>query len=404
MNINNSQINLTSREFKANPFPFYARLRAKAPVYRTILPNKQPVWLITRYEDVLKILSDPGFVKNRRIAMTEIQLRKQQWVPAFAKPLLNNMLDLDEPDHSRLRTLIQKAFTSNRVHQLRERVQIIADQLLDVRIKKRHMDVIHDYALPLSLTVIVEFLGIPLKDRDKFHRWSSHIVKATKGLDVLLAVPSLLAFLRYLRKIFANRRLHPRDDLLTALVQAEEQGDRLSEDELLAMVFLLLIAGHETTVNLIANGTLTLLQHPDQLAELKKNSQQITSTVEEILRYAGPLETATERFASQDISFAGSIIPRGEQVFAVLASANRDENHFESPDIFNIQREKNRHLAFGHGIHFCLGAPLARLEGQIGIQTLFHRLPDLKLRVRAEELRWKQVLVLRGLESLPVKF
>jgi cytochrome P450 len=210
------------------------------------------------------------------------------------------------------------------------------------------------------------------------------------------------AFMRYLRRLFERRRADPRDDLITALVQAEEAGDKLSEDELLAMVFLLLIAGHETTVNLIASGTLALLRHPDQLARLRHDPSLIKSAVEELLRYTSPVEMATERFAREDVIIAGTTIPRGELVLAVIGSANRDERQFEDPDTLRLDREPNRHLAFGQGGHYCLGAPLARLEGQIAISTLLRRLPDVRLAGGPESLRWRRGLFLRGLEKLPL--
>ena len=221
---------------------------------------------------------------------------------------------------------------------------------------------------------------------------------------MLKAIPSAMAFLRYIRRLVASRRADPRDDLVSALVQAEEAGEQLSEDELVAMVFLLLVAGHETTVNLIGNGMLALLKNPDQMERLRADPTLIKSAVEELLRYDSPLETATERYAREDVTIAGVTIPRGGLVYAVLASANRDERQFPDPDALDITREPNRHLSFGLGPHFCLGAPLARLEGQVAIGTLLRRLPDLRLAVAPESLRWRRGLVLRGLEALPVAF
>jgi cytochrome P450 PksS len=248
-------------------------------------------------------------------------------------------------------------------------------------------------------------LGVPDADRHRFHRWSRSIVSATpSGWGMIKAMPSAMAFLRYIRRLVAARRAQPRDDLAGALVQAEEAGEQLSEDELIAMIFLLLIAGHETTVNLIGNGTLALLMNPAQAERLKDDPTLIKSAVEELLRYDSPLETATERYAREDVLIAGVAIPRGAIVYAALASANRDERQFSNPDVLDITREPNRHLSFGLGPHYCLGAPLARLEGQVAIGTLLSRLPDLCLSVRPESLRWRRGLVLRGLEALPVTF
>jgi cytochrome P450 PksS len=266
------------------------------------------------------------------------------------------------------------------------------------------MDLIHDYALPLPITIIAEMLGVPAQDRAKFHRWSSSIVSVSSNSEMLRVLPPTFLFMRYLRKFFKQRRAQPGDDLTTALIQAEESGDRLSEDELLAMVMLLLIAGHETTVNLIASGTLALLQHPEQKQMLCDDPGLIKPAIEELLRYTSPVDTATDRFAREDLTLAGVRIGRGEQILAVLGSANRDEEQFTNPDTLDITREPNRHLGFGQGIHYCLGAPLARLEGQIAINTLLHRLPNLRLAAAPEQLRWRRGLIIRGLEKLPVAF
>jgi cytochrome P450 PksS len=398
-------VNLAGPEFKANPYPFYARLRAEAPVYRTTLPTRESAWLITRYDDAVAILRDERFVKDTANALTPQQAARQPWFRKLFKPLQRNMLDQDPPDHTRLRALVSSAFTPRLVEQMRERVQRLTNELLDVVQGRGHMDLIRDYALPLPATVIAEILGVPAADRHKFHRWSDAITSAAVSTwGLLKAVPSAWALVRYLRKMIRQRRAAPRDDLLSALARAEEAGDRLSADELLAMAFLLLVAGHETTVNLIGNGMLALLEHPDQLAKLRDEPALIKPAVEELLRYASPAETATERYAREEVTLAGVTIRRGDMVFVVLASANRDERQFADPDKLDITREPNRHLAFGLGTHFCLGASLARLEGQVAVSTLLRRIPDLRLGVAPERLRWRRGLILRGLEALPVTF
>jgi cytochrome P450 len=399
-----SQPQLASPQFKANPYPFYAQLRAEAPVYRAQLSRRQSVWLVSRYSDVLTVLKDERFGKDRFKVMTAEQQANMPWMPSMMRPLARNMLDLDAPDHTRLRGLVHKAFTPRLVEQLRERIQRLCDELLQAVQANRQMDLIREYALPLPVTIIAEMLGIPPKDRNRFQRWSSHIVAVSSSSDVLRALPSIWLFIRYLRKFFQQRRADPQDDLTTALLEAEEAGDRLSEDELLAMVFLLLIAGHETTVNLIASGTLALCQHPEQMAVLRDDPGLIKPAIEELLRYTSPVDVATERFVREDVTIGGVTIARGEQVLSVLGSANRDEQQFERPDCLILSREPNRHLAFGQGIHYCLGAPLARLEGQIAINTLLHRLPGLRLAVVPETLRWRRGLFIRGLEALPVAF
>ena len=394
---------LANPQFKANPYPFYARLRAEAPIWRTTLPDKRVAWLVTRYEDVAGVLRDDTFAKDRLNAMDPEQLRKTPWVPGFLKPLERNMLDLDDPDHARLRALVSKAFTPCLIERLRGRIETLSEELLDVMEHKGGAELVGDYALPIPATVIAELLGVPAEDRRKFHRWSGKLVSVSSGRDMLRALPSALAFTRYLRKIIERRRAEPGDDLLTALVRAEEAGDKLSEDEVPAMAFLLLVAGHETTVNLIASGALALLEHPEQAEALSSDPSLTKPAVEELLRYTSPVELATERYAREDVEIAGTTIPRGELVLAVLGSANHDEREFEDPDVLNLTRDPNRHLAFGRGgVHHCLGAPLARMEGQIAISALLRRFPHARLAVAPETLRWRRGLFLRGLHMLPL--
>ncbi|MGH9904879.1 MAG: cytochrome P450 family protein [Pyrinomonadaceae bacterium] len=400
--------NIVSPEFKANPFPFLAHLRVSKPVYPTTLPDKTPVWLLTRYEDVNSLLRDDRFTKNRRSALTPDQLRKLPWTPPMFRPLERNMLDLDPPDHTRLRSLVHKAFTPGLVDQMRSRAQTVADELLDAVAWRGEFDVIKDYALPLPMTIITEILGAPTSDRHKFHKWSQAVVSLSSPNPPLLAtlqvLPSVWSFIRYLRRFFKIRRRGPGDDLVSALIKAEEAGDKLSEDELLAMVFLLLIAGHETTVNLIGSGVLALLENREQMNTLRNNPLLIKSAVEELLRYTAPVFTTTERYAREDAIIHGITIPRAEMTLGVIGSANRDETVFQNPDVLDLAREPNKHLSFGQGLHFCVGAPLARMEGQIAINTLLRRMPDLKLNVSYEALRWRPSIFLRGLEALPASF
>lgn len=399
-------MNIVSAEFKADPFPLLARLRSSDPVYRTTLPDKAktPVWLMTRYEDVNALLKDERFPKNRRSALTPEQLGRLPWVPPMFRPLERNMLDLDQPDHTRLRALVHKAFTPRLVEQMRARVQTLADELLDGVARRGEMDLINDYALPLPMTIITEILGVPTRDRDKFHKWSKAVVSLSSPDAALRVIPSVWMFIRYLRRFFKVRRRDPRDDLASALIEAEEAGDKLSEDELLAMVFLLLIAGHETTVNLIGSGVLALLEHPEQMEKLRREPPLIKTAVEELLRYTAPVFMTTERYAREDATIRGVTIPRGEMTLGVIGSANRDETVFENPDELDITREPNKHLSFGQGIHFCLGAPLARMEAQIAINTLFRRVPGLRLKVSPDSLSWRPSMILRGLDALPVVF
>src|ERR687898_21519 len=392
--------------FKANPYPAYAELRSTAPIHRITLLDGRGVWLVTRYEDVLAIFKDERFLKDWRKVLTPEQLAQIPPIPQVMEPLSKNMLDTDPPDHERLRALVSKAFTPRLIERMRPRIQAIADALLDAVEDKREMDFIDDYAFPLPIIVIAELLGVPAEDRNSFREWSDAAVSGnatTQYLEEVL-LPHMQAFSDYLRRMFEEKRENPKNDLISALVRAEEAGEKLSEDELLGMVFLLLVAGHETTVNLIGNGVLALLEHPDQLEKLKNDHSLIKSAIEELLRYDGPLEASPERFAREDVAIGGTVIPRGEMVRVVIAAADRDPERFPDPDALDITRTDNKHLAFGKGIHHCLGAPLARMEGQIALGTLLRRMPDLQLKGSPESLTWRPGMVLRGLRSLPVEF
>jgi cytochrome P450 PksS len=402
-------VSIAASEFKADPFPFYRRLRERAPVYRAKLPDGQMAWLVTRYDDVVRVLTDGRFAKDAFRVLSKEQLAASPWLAKLFTPLLlplaRHMLNRDPPDHTRLRALVQQAFSPRLVEGMRGRIQSLADELLD-RVKRQgRMDLIADYALPIPTTVIAEMLGVPVRDRHKFHHWSSAMLSAgSSRFGLLWAMPSALRFMRYIRRLIRIRRADLRDDLIGALITAKEDSERLSDDELLSMVLLLIVAGHETTVNLIASGMLALLQHPDQLERLRSDPALIKPAVEELLRFTAPVETATERFATEEVELAGVKIGRGDLVLAAIASANRDESQFINPDTLDIGREPNRHLAFGQGIHFCLGASLARLEGQTAINTLLARTRDLQLAVDPTRLRWRSGLVLRGLKALPVSF
>lgn len=389
---------LARPQFKANPYPFYARLRAEEPVCR-ISAVFMKAWLVTRYDDAVMVLKDPRISKNIS--------SKMAYVLRFARPLADHMLNHDPPDHTRLRTLVSKAFTPRRIEQFRSRIQSVCDELLAAVPPGGPFDLVRDYALPIPLTVISEMLGIPKQDRQRFHtltRGSIAIGAPTRIMDVPIALPYVWLLMRYFRKLFAERRAHPRDDLITAMVQAEDAGDRLTEDELMGMSILLLFAGYDTTVNLIASGALALLEHPRQRALFVEDPALTESAVEELLRYTSPVEFMPPRLAREDVTIGSVTIRRGELVSAVVGSANRDESQFHDPDTLDITRDPNRHLSFGQGAHFCLGAPLARMEGQIALTTLFHRFPGLRLAQPAESLPWRKLLALRGLEALPVAF
>jgi cytochrome P450 len=383
---------LAGPAFKANPYPFYARLRSEAPAYRMKVGLGLWGWLVTRYDDAVLVLKDERFANDWSPRVPWVMRR-------FGGSLIRHMLVRDPPDHTRLRTLVSKAFTPRLVERLRGRVQGVCDELLDPVPAEGRMELVHAYALPLPLTIIAELLGIPTEDRLRLHAWARTGIGASSGLDLFLAIPSMWRLPRYFRKLFAERRAEPRDDLLTALVQAEEAGDKLDEDELVSMIFLLLVAGYETTVNLLSVSALALLQHPSERESLQQDPGLVASAIEELLRFTSPLEMAMPRYTREDVTIGSVTIPRGELVVAVFGSANHDEAQFPDPERLDLARDPNRHLGLGMGGHFCLGAPLARLEAEIALTTLFRRFPRLRL-AGQESVRWRRNLVLRGLERL----
>lgn len=404
---------LFTPEFRSNPYPKYAEMRSAAPIHKVETSAGVTTWLVSRYEDIEALLRDPRFVKDYRNALTDGELANMEPQPEELRPLSEMMLSKDPPDHSRLRRLVSQAFTPRFIEGLRPRIQQIANELLDEVEKRssaegepsgqRRMDLIEDYAFPLPITVISEMLGVPKEDRQKFRQWSNTAVSSDMSLEYAETLRSeMRAFTEYLSNLFENKRANPTDDLTSSLILTEEEGDKLGEEELLAMVFLLLVAGHETTVNLIGNGALALLTHPEQLRKLKNDTSLMKSAVEEMLRFDGPVQMSTDRFAAVDSEFRGVTIPRGDIVLAVLGSADRDEDRFAAADILDIERENNRHFAFGKGIHHCLGAPLARLEGEIAFSTLLSRAPDLRLDSKPQDLDWRPGLLIRGLQRLPV--
>lgn len=404
MNTKTAPYDLFSAEFKANPFPTFAAMRENDPVYPHTAPNGSTIWYITRYDDVAAVLrDDQHFVKDPRNAGLRQSLTRQR-NPTLYQSINNNMLFADAPDHTRLRALVNQAFTPRRTAQMAGRIQAAAELLLDQAHRAGEVDLIAGYALPLPVVVITEMLGIPAADRDAVADWSQAIISAgSRGLSYRARKEKVRAFVAYLRHLCAERQANPQDDLITALVQAEEAGERLTEAELFSMIALLLVTGYETTVNLISNSILVLLQHPEQRAQVMAQPELWPGAVEELLRYDGPVETSTSRWAGEDVVFGGRHIHKGDLVRIVLASANRDQAHFRHPDTFDITRTDNRHLAFGLGIHYCLGAPLARLEGRIALETLFGRYPHLRPMIPMDELSWRAGVLFRGLREFPVK-
>ncbi|WP_328738389.1 cytochrome P450 [Streptomyces erythrochromogenes] len=388
--------------FLADPFPLYRELREEGPVRRVVAAGGLDVWLVTRYEDGLAALSDSRLSSDVRDASDPRLLA--QLPGTERESMLSNMLRSDPPDHTRLRRLVSKAFTARRVAEMRPRIQAVTDRLLDAIAPAGRADLVADFALPLPVTVIGELLGVPADDRLDFQRWTDRmIMRGAQPPDPAVVDEAWQHMRAYVTGLIRDKRADPGDDLLSALITARDEERRLSEDELIAMVFLLLAAGYITTVNLISGGIAMLLTHPGQLDLLRSEPELLGSAIEEFLRYDGPVSPGIARFAREDVEIAGTAIPRGATVLIASAIADRDPARFPDPDRLDITRQDNAHLAFGHGVHYCLGAPLARLEGHIAIGTALRRLPGLALAVEPDGIRWRQG-GLRGPLSLPVTF
>jgi cytochrome P450 PksS len=391
---------------RSDPYSFYAQLRKMGPVIPTTRPLFGRVYHLTRYEDVFNALKDPRLANDRSNAVEGSRnFLDHWWVPRIFRMFQKNMVGQDEPNHRRLRNLVHKAFTPRMIENLSARVEQLVNELLDEAARKPRVDLIADFALPLPLTVISEMLGVPEKDRQRFRHMMGKLAEdlGTASLsNLIFSYPTSIRLERFFRELVKLRREQPGEDLTSALVRAEEEGDRLDEDELISMIFLLLFAGHETTVNLIGNGTLALLENPEQLQKLREHPELIDSAIEELLRYANPVGQPGPRFAREDLEIQGHKIPKGSMVMPLLASANRDEAAFENADRLDIARNPNRHVAFGYGIHYCLGAPLARLEGRLAILHLVRRFPELRLAVPREKLVWRKNIGLHGLKALPL--
>jgi cytochrome P450 PksS len=359
---------------------------------------------VTRYEDVVTILKDPRFSNEYR-AGTQPNPFAAWWMPRVFRALQTGMLRNDDPNHTRLRSLVHLAFTPKRVEALTAQIEQITQTLLNEVAQKQAVDLIADFALPLPLAVISEMMGIPEQDRSRFRQLFATFGGLVSGklFDIALSIRAAYQIMSFLTQLLRLRRAEPQEDMITALVNAEQEGDRLTEDELLAMILELFLAGHETTINLIGNGALALLEYPDQLRLLHQNPDLIERAVEEFLRYTCPVEIGTMRYPREAMELHGVTLSRGSVVIPLFTSANRDETVFENPGQVDITRDPNRHLAFGGGGHYCLGAPLARLEGQIALRTLTQRFPGLKLAVSHDQVQWNNTFLgLHGLKALPV--
>ncbi|HKN95631.1 MAG TPA: cytochrome P450 [Pseudonocardiaceae bacterium] len=387
--------------YLSDPYPTWRRLRDEAPVESLDLPVDRRVWLVTRYADVRAALANPLLCKDAA-RLDEIAGRPAgQRSPIRSGGVLGaHMLNTDPPDHDRLRRLVSRAFTVRRIEDLRPRIEQITAGLLDAIDPGGEVDLVDRFAFPLPVTVICELLGMPEADRADFRAWSNVLVSGGHRDTLREAMDSVAAALTAL---VAAKRADPGDDMLSALVRARDADDRLSENELISMAFLLLVAGHETTANLIGNGVLALLDNPDQQAALRADRSLLPGAIEEMLRYQGPLRQATPRFTVAPTVIGGVEVPAGDVVTLAVGSANRDERRYPGADEFDLRRDPSGHLAFGHGIHFCLGAPLARLEAEIAFAGLLDRFAHIELAVPRDELRWRPGALMRALTSLPVR-
>ena len=382
-------------EFRHSPYPFYQRLRQQAPVYYS---RGLQGWILTRHRDIVGVLADARFsVERQHSDMFKKVNFLAALTPDLTDVLLHTLLMLDPPNHTRLRKLVSKAFTPRRVEQLRPRIENIVADLLDRLDGAAEIELVRDFAIPLPVIVIAEMLGVPATDRERLKAWSDTLavlvdpMQATGGLAPIEKAFSELR--DYLHQIIAARRVAPRDDLISALVAAEEAGDTLTEVELLSLVVLLLAAGNETTTNLIGNGVLALLAHPEQRRRFCEEPELARNAVEELLRYDSPVQL-TDRMAKEDLEICGHRIRKGQLVASLLGAANRDPQQFADPDRLDLGRSDNAHLSFGHGVHFCLGSQLARLEAQVALPALLRRFP--KLSRRESRIDWKRSIVLRG--------
>ncbi|MFI9365671.1 cytochrome P450 [Kitasatospora sp. NPDC053057] len=392
----------TVKSLLTDPYGAYAELRAEAPVRRILGPDGLPVWLVTRYPDVRQALADP------RLALDKAHAAPGNYRGLALPPALDaNLLNMDPPDHTRIRRLVVQAFTPRRVAALRAPIERVAERLLDAvedtAGPTRRVDLLASYAAPLPITVICDLLGVPEEGRQDFRAWTDALITPdpARPEQARDAVKAMLAFFTGL---IERKRAEPADDLLSDLIAVRDEQDRLSEDELTSLAFLILFAGYENTVHLIANAVLALLTHPEQLTALRAEPELVAGAVEEFARFDGPAPLAIRRFPREDVTIGGVTVPAGETVLLSLASANRDPEQFTDPDRLDLRRRENGHLALGHGIHYCLGAPLARMETALAITALLRRFPALALDVPVEQLRHRPTMRARGLLELPVRF
>jgi cytochrome P450 len=394
-------INFSDKTFTANKMAYYRWLRDEAPVYQGKMSLFRGYFL-SRYDDCEQMLKDPRFIRNRATA-TGGGGRLPFPLPKAVAPMMQSMILEDEPAHRRLRNLVHQAFTPRAIAQLGERVNTLSHELLEKAEAQGDLDLKTAYALPIPVTVISQMMGVPDRGLILFTKHLQVLTRGFSGWHLLHVYGDMRRIVNYVRELIAWKRTHPQDDILTGLIQAREGGsEKLSEDELVSMVILLIFAGYETTVHLICNSVVTLLQHPDQLARLQADPALMEAAIEEVLRYHGPIEGTKPSYAREEVTLHDVTIPKGSLVMPLLGAANHDERVFEHPEVFDITRSPNHHFGFGRGIHYCLGAPLARLETRVALTNLLDRYPNLRLAVKPEALHTQQVPMWNRYERLPV--
>lgn len=403
MDIPLRKFDLTGQQFKRNPFPTFEAMRESGPFVRTKIPIIGKVHFAVSYDACSELLKNPGQFtvdyrkSDKRNPMGLFYLSKTMRV------FTQSMLAVDDPDHRRLRQFTDQAFHARSIEPLGDRIALLADRLLEKWVASGAPDFVDSVARRLPLLVICDILGLPEEDQDEFISWMAPISEVRSFLVVFSMIPLLKRIMKYLRARIALCRANPGEDLISTLVHLEKDGDRLTDDELVAMIFLLFVAGHETTTHLISGSVEALLAHPAQLEFLKADWTHVPAAVEELLRYVCPVQMTKPRFALGDYEIAGVEVKKGDMCMALLASANADPDHFTHPKTMNLSREKNRHLAFGAGPHLCLGLHLARLETQIILRRLFERYPNCRLKIPEAGLQWTRRSGVRALRSLPLE-
>lgn len=396
--------NLDDPKIWTNPYPLYQKLRELDGLAHCVQFGRE-ARILTRYKDINAMLRDTQLFKNDpRNATGERSFFDRFYIPKVVKAFARSMIFVDDLDHRRLRSLASKAFTPARVDEMQSHIKDITESLLHEAAQQKTFDLMSAFALPLPLQIISEMLGVNEQERRHFHSMINAIFHVTTGRDFVKNMPKFFGLYRFFKRLLKRKRRHPEDDLTSALIKAEEDGDRLTPEELMGTVFLLLFAGHETTVNLIGNGTLALLENPEQYEQLKADHSLVPSAIEEMLRYYSPAQMIQIRHVAEPCHLGGVDLAKGDMLVPMVGSANRDRTIFENPDAFEIQRKPNKHLAFGVGVHFCIGAQLSRVEGRIALTAMLEKFKHIQLAVDPDSLKWRAGQGgLRGLQSLPVQ-